>query len=67
MSRTTSGNIVIEQKAMVFMSFGVQLNLNLQTSILGLGQISIKASHKIVAKLIPTPKLLEKGGAKMGS
>jgi hypothetical protein len=49
------------------MSFGVQLNLNLQTSILGLGQISIKASHKIVAKLIPTPKLLEKGGAKMGS
>jgi|GEM_PF-4101499 hypothetical protein len=67
MSRTTSRNIVIEQKAMVFMSFGVQLNLNLQTSILGLGQISIKASHKIVAKLIPTPKLLEKGGAKMGS
>jgi hypothetical protein len=65
--RTTSRNIVIEQKAMVFMSFGVQLNLNLQTSILGLGQISIKASHKIVAKLIPTPKLLEKGGAKMGS
>jgi len=67
MSRTTSRNIVIVQKAMVFMSFGVQLNLNLQTSILGLGQISIKASHKIVAKLIPTPKLLEKGGAKMGS
>jgi hypothetical protein len=67
MSRTTSRNIVIEQKAMVFMSFGVQLNLNLQTSILGLGQISIKASHKTVAKLIPTPKLLEKGGAKMGS
>jgi len=67
MSRTTSRNIVIEQKAMVFISFGVQLNLNLQTSILGLGQISIKASHKIVAKLIPTPKLLEKGGAKMGS
>lgn len=67
MSRTTSRNIVIEQKAMVFMSFGVQLNLSFQTSILGLGQISIKASHKIVAKLIPTPKLLEKGGAKMGS
>jgi hypothetical protein len=66
MSRTTSRNIVIEQKAMV-LSFGVQLNLNFQTSILGLGQISIKASHKIVAKLIPTPKLLEKGGAKMGS
>ena len=42
------------------------MNLNLQTSIFGLGRISIKASHKIVAKLIPTPKLLEKGGAKMG-